>query len=66
MRGMFSERHTRTGIVTNQPGAYDKSRPHASTVVCDRPECQARAIRWVAGMTNETAVYVPDETKGIR
>lgn len=58
---MFIEKHARAGIVTNQPGAYDRDRPHASTIVCEREECQAKAIRWVAGTTNETAVYVPDK-----
>lgn len=57
---MFTEKHKRTGIVTNQPDGYDRDRPHAATVVCARPECQEKAIRWVAGQTNETAVYVPD------
>jgi hypothetical protein len=58
----FNEKHRRSGIVTNQPGAgpYDHGRPHASTIVCDRPECRKRAIQWVAAATNETAVYVPD------
>ena len=60
---MFSEKHRRTGIVTNQPnrGPIDMSRPHAATIVCGREECQRKAIQWVARTTNETAVYVPDE-----
>lgn len=55
-----NERHARRGLVTNQPGGYDAGRPHASTIVCDRPECQASARHWVQGVTGETAVYVPD------
>lgn len=58
---MFNEKHKRAGIVTNQPGTYDRDRPHASTVVCDLEECRAKAIRYVAGVTNETAVYVADK-----
>lgn len=60
MPSNFTERHARKGIMTNQPGTYDKDRPHASTVVCDRDECQERARFWVSGTTNEPAVYVPD------
>lgn len=52
--------HARRGIVTNQPGTYDRTRPHASTTVCDRPECIAAAISWVAGKTNETAIHIRD------
>lgn len=56
----FNERHKRTGLVTNQPGGYDRDRPHASTVVCEREECQRKARFWVQGTTGEAAVYVPD------
>lgn len=52
--------HARRGIVTNQPGAYDPSRPHAAASVCDRPACIREAKRYVAAETNETAVHVPD------
>lgn len=47
--------HKRKGIVTNQPGEYDRARPHASVSVCDRDVCIAKAIRYVAAQTNETA-----------
>jgi len=59
---MHNEKHRRTGVVTNQPGGWDRDRPHASTIVCEREECQRSAKRWVAGETNETAVYVPDKS----
>jgi hypothetical protein len=61
MRREFNERHGPVGYVTNksQADGYRADRPHASTVVCDRPECQQAAIRWVAGETNETAVFRP-------
>lgn len=52
--------HKRKGRVTNQAYGYDKNRPHASVVVCDRPDCIAKAKSWVAGRTNETAHYVAD------
>lgn len=58
-------RHKRRGIVTNQPSGYDLNRAHASTTVCGRDECVADAIRWVAGTTNETAVYVSDASRGV-
>jgi hypothetical protein len=54
--------HARRGIVTNQPSGYDRARPHAARVVCDREPCIAAAKSWVASKTNETAVYVPDAT----
>jgi hypothetical protein len=60
MSEQFNEKHQRTGIVTNQPTGYDRDRPHASTTVCERPECQQKAHFWVQGITGETAVYVPD------
>jgi len=57
----FNERHARTGIMTNQPGGYDRDRPHAATTVCHRTECQDKARFWVQGVTGETATYVPDD-----
>ena len=57
----FNERHARTGIMTNQPGTYDRDRPHASTVVCERDACQQRARHWVQGTTGEPATYVRDK-----
>ena len=58
----FNERHKRTGLVSNQPRGepIDWDRPHASTIVCDRPTCQLAARQWVAAYTNEPAVYYPD------
>lgn len=57
----FNERHARKGIMTNQPDRQqDWTHPHASTTVCDREECQAKARFWVQGMTGEPAVFVPD------
>lgn len=58
--------HNRTGIVTNQPDGYDSTRSHCSVTICDRPECLAKAIKYVAGNTNETAVYSSDESRGIQ
>lgn len=56
----YNERHARKGLMTNKPGYPVPDGPYASTVVCDRPECQERARFWVQGLTGETAVYVPD------
>jgi hypothetical protein len=50
----------RAGIVTNQPGRYTNTRPHASVAVCGRPECRARGMAWVEQVTKEPAVYVRD------
>jgi hypothetical protein len=63
----FSERRGRTGLVTNQPPGrpIDWDRAHASTIVCDREECQAKAKQYVAAFTNETAVYYADADRGI-
>lgn len=49
--------HKPRGIVTNQPDGYDPSRAHASISTCDRPECVATSIAWVASKTNETATF---------
>jgi hypothetical protein len=59
----FTEQHPRRGRVTNQPDGYDASRPHASTVVCDRAECIDKAKRWVAAETNQTAHHLPDSAR---
>lgn len=59
-------RHKRTGIVTNQPGTYDRNRAHAAVIVCDRDECITKAKKWAAGETNETAYYVPDADRSLR
>lgn len=56
--------HDRTGLVSNQDlGAYDKSRPLVSVATCDRPECLAKAKKYVAGNSNETAVYYDDAAR---
>lgn len=60
MSDFYNERHARKGIVTNQPDGYDKSRPHASTQVCDRDACIKKATFWVQGVTGESAVLVLD------
>lgn len=59
----FTERHARKGLMTNMSQAADGYRrdlPHASTIVCEREECQAAARFWVQGVTGEGAVYIPD------
>jgi hypothetical protein len=53
----------RAGIVTNQPGRYDKTRPHASVAVCGDPKCRARGMAWVEHVTKEPAVYVSDSSR---
>lgn len=54
-------RHHRAGIVSNQDlKHYDQARALSSVSVCDRPECIAKAIKHVAGNSNETAAYYPD------
>ena len=64
--------HKRTGIVTNQPdslgsAAYpERGRAHAARNCCDRPECIKAAKSWAAGVTNETAYYVPDADRSLR
>lgn len=55
--------HARTGIISNQDlSNWDKSRPLASVATCDRDECLAKGIKYVAGQTNETATYYPDKS----
>jgi len=47
-------KHRRNGvIVTNQPGAYDNTRPHASTWVCSDLGCVLDAMCWVQRFTKE-------------
>lgn len=58
-------RHKREGIVTNQPEEYDARRAHASRQCCSRPSCVDAAISWVAGRTNETAYWIPDDTREV-
>jgi hypothetical protein len=53
----------RAGIVTNQPGRYDKGRPHASVAVCGSPTCRARGLAWVRQVTGEPGVYVSDASR---
>ena len=45
------------GYVSNQPDGYDRSRPHASTMTCDRPACIAAAKAWVEKVTKEPAIF---------
>lgn len=40
-------------IVTNQPQAYDRSRPHMSTWVCGRAACVMDAMACVIRFTDE-------------
>jgi hypothetical protein len=58
--------HARKGIVTNQPDGYDRNRAHAARNCCDRPACIEAAKSWAAGITNETAYYVPDSDRTAR
>lgn len=57
----FNEKHAPTGrmVNTSQADEYRNDRPHASTVVCDRPSCREAATFWVQGVTGETAVFRP-------
>lgn len=58
--------HNRKGIVSNQDlGNWDHSRPLASVSTCDQPECIRKAQKYVAGETNETAVYQSDAEAGV-
>ena len=63
----YNEKHARKGLMTNQPVGLPLNwdRPHASTIVCDRPECQKKARHWVQGVTGETAVYYSDAERGV-
>lgn len=40
-------------IVTNQPHAWDRNRPHASTWVCSDAGCVIDAMGWVQRFTKE-------------
>lgn len=55
--------HNRTGLVSNQSryDEWDKTRSGISVAVCANEKCIAKAIKYVAGSTNETATYEPDE-----
>ena len=53
--------HTRAGVVTSHSLPVPEGVSHATTPVCDRPECIAEALAWVARMTRQVAVHVPDE-----
>lgn len=55
----FTEKHKATGTICNasQRDTYSNDRAHASTVVCDREECRAKANAWIGAMTNEQGVY---------
>lgn len=67
--------HARFGvIVTNQPHAWDRNRPHMSTWVCTRSACVMDAMACVMRFTHEKpwwrvgvdgewsdAVYVGDD-----
>lgn len=60
----FTERHARRGLVSNQDrnrSDWGHSAPFASVTCCGRDECVQTAIRYVAGVTNSTAQYQPDE-----
>lgn len=57
------DHQSRAGIVTNQPGRYDKGRPHASVAVCGDPTCRARGLAWVRQVTGEPGVYVSDASR---
>lgn len=50
-------RHVRKGRVL----AGDLDGPHASTQVCDRPECIADAKEWAEAKVRQPAVHIPDE-----
>jgi hypothetical protein len=67
MSGEFNERHRRAGLMTNQPPHLPMNwdQPHASTIVCDRPECQKKARFWVQGTTGEAATYYADADRGL-
>lgn len=54
--------HERAGLVTNQDPdqPYDEDEPHTMVSVCDRPECIAKATKYVAGNTNRQATFYSD------
>ena len=55
-------RHSRTGLVSNQDRrAFDTKRSLSSVSTCAAETCIAKAQKYVAGNTNETATYQPDE-----
>ncbi len=61
----FSERHARKGLMSNRrPGSVPDG-PFASTVVCDRQECQDKARFWVQGVTGEAATDADNRADAI-
>lgn len=52
-------RHKRKGIV--KAGEWEGT--HASTAVCDRPDCIADAIEWAHAQTHLPAEFIPDAPK---
>jgi hypothetical protein len=55
--------HERTGIVTNQPGALDLTRPHCAVAVCGQPSCIRKAEAHVAKLTGEPTFHITDSER---
>lgn len=57
----FTEKHRNlVGYISNQNlDEFNKDRSLVSVSVCPREECQTKARQYVAGSTNETAVFYP-------
>jgi hypothetical protein len=53
----------RAGIVTNQPGTYDRKRPHVSVAICGDPGCRAATLGYVHAKTGEIGVYISDSDR---
>lgn len=56
--------HNRAGLVSNQDrSVFDTKRTLVSVSVCAKDECIAKAVEYVAGQSNATATYQPDEVR---
>jgi hypothetical protein len=54
------EPHVPIGYVAYPSGPIiDPGAPHASTYVCDLPECQQEASDWVEGITGHPGEFHP-------
>jgi hypothetical protein len=59
----FTDRHVRTGIVSNQDRNredWGRTPPFISVSTCNRAECIAKALAYVESNTGQVAYYQPD------
>jgi hypothetical protein len=58
-------RHTPVGRVAWPTGMPRRDEAHASTVVCEQPDCQDDASRWVEHITGHRGQFVPFNTPAL-